>query len=95
MENMLKKNSCYCPLTCGRGDWLPNVSAAVLILFSIFNLPFEGCLSSGRVFAGPCRRQWREDRSPENTVLPAQRFAQVGEILCVPSGGSRRARRLR
>ena len=42
MENMLKKNSCYCPLTCGRGDWLPNVSAAVLILFSIFNLPFEG-----------------------------------------------------
>ena len=42
MENMLKENSCYCPLTCGRGDWLPNVSAAVLIIFSIFNLPFEG-----------------------------------------------------
>ena len=42
METMLKENSCYCPLTCGRGNWLPNVSAAVLILFSIFNLPFEG-----------------------------------------------------
>jgi hypothetical protein len=31
-----------CPLTCGDGSWLPDSSAASLILFGLFSLPFEG-----------------------------------------------------
>lgn len=40
-RELLDQSGAQCPLTCGPGAWLPGTSAAILILFGLFNMVFE------------------------------------------------------
>lgn len=51
-----------CPLTCGDRSWLPNSSAATLILFGVFSLPFEGAAALTAFRADCCAPQNCLDR---------------------------------
>jgi len=51
-----------CPLTCGDRSWLPNSSAATLILFGVFGLPFEGAAALAAFRAECCTPQNCLDR---------------------------------
>lgn len=82
-RELLDQSGAQCPLTCGPGAWLPGTSAAILILFGLFNMVFElptalfvcsnaGCMS--------CCKDWIQGM---RTVLSRVSPKWARSIVCI------------